>query len=322
MNLPIRAEPPAGALAHPDDLVDFTGAWLRNRRLSAHTRLAYQRDVSAWLQWCSRRGIEPLAASFLHVNEYARELESTVDARSGRPMTPATVARRLSGLSSWYDFLTRLGAVATNPVAGADRPRIDRDHSATVGLTADEVDALLAAAAADDRPQAARNRAMLTVLADLGLRVGELVGLDVADLGRERGHRTVRFIGKGGKPRRRALAPATAAALDAYLTVRPGPADGPLFVTASGARVDQPAVFRLVRRLAKEAGIPAWAKLSPHSLRHAFATIARDQGVPLEDVQDAMGHADPRTTRRYDRDRHNLDRDPTYAIAAARARRA
>jgi integrase len=163
---------------------------------------------------------------------------------------------------------------------------------------------------------------MLTVLADLGLRVGELVGLDVADLGRERGHRTVRFIGKGGKPRRRALAPATAAALDAYLTVRPGPADGPLFVTASGARVDQPAVFRLVRRLAKEAGIPAWAKLSPHSLRHAFATIARDQGVPLEDVQDAMGHADPRTTRRYDRDRHNLDRDPTYAISAARARRA
>jgi site-specific recombinase XerD len=321
MNLPIRTEPPTAALAPIDDLVDVTAAWLRNRRLSAHTRAAYQSDVNAWLQWCSRRGVNPLAASFLHVNEYARELESTVDGRSGRPVTPATVARRLSGLSSWYDFLTRLQAVAVNPVAGADRPRVDRDHSATVGLTAAEVDALLAAADADDGPQAARHRAMLTLLADLGLRVGELVGLDVTDLGRERGHRTIRFVGKGGRPRRRALAPATGAVLDTYLELRPGPGDGPLFVTASGARVDRHAVFRLVRRLARTAGIAAWADLSPHSLRHAFATTARDEGVPLEDVQDAMGHADPRTTRRYDRDRHNLDRDPTYAIGAARARR-
>ena len=96
---------------------------------------------------------------------------------------------------------------------------------------------------------------------------------------------------------------------------------GPLLVTATGVRLDRHSVFRLVRRLAQAAGIPAWAKLSPHSLRHAFATTARSEGVPLEDVQDAMGHADPRTTRRYDRDRHNLDRDPAYVIWAARARR-
>jgi integrase/recombinase XerD len=322
MNLPVPAGEPTGDLAPADDLVGFTDAWLRNRRLSAHTRAAYQRDVAVWLRWCSRRAIDPLAASFLHVNEYARELESTVDDRSGRPLTPATVARRMSGLSSWYDFLVRLQAVGSNPVAGADRPRVDRDHSATVGLTATEVDALLAAADADNGPQAARHRAMLTLLADLGLRVGELVALDVADLGVERGHRTVRFVGKGGKPRRRALAPGTAAALDAYLAVRPGPPAGPLFVTAGGGRVDRHAVFRVVRRLARTAGIPAWARLSPHSLRHAFATTARDEGVPLEDVQDAMGHADPRTTRRYDRDRYNLDRDPSYAIWAARNRRA
>ena len=95
---------------------------------------------------------------------------------------------------------------------------------------------------------------------------------------------------------------------------------GPLLVTSTGARLDRHAVFRLVRRLARAAGISAWAKLSPHSLRHAFATTARAQGVPLEDVQDAMGHADPRTTRRYDRDRYNLDRDPAYAVWAARSR--
>jgi site-specific recombinase XerD len=296
-----------------------TEAWLANRRLSAHTRAAYRRDVAAWLGWCARRGLDPLTASFLDVNAYARALEAATDPRSGRPLAPATVARKLSGLSSWYDFLAKLRAVTANPVGGADRPAVSRDHSATVGLTPEQVDALLAAADAARGPAAVRHRAVLALLADLGLRVGELVGLDVADIGWERGHRCVRFVGKGGKLRRRALTPAAAAAVDEYLGAR---TDGPLFVTASGARMDRHAVFRLVRRVARDAGIAGWERLSPHSLRHAFATTARAEGVPLEDVQDAMGHADPRTTRRYDRDRHNLDRDPAYTISAARVRRA
>ena len=299
---------------------DVVEAWLANRRLSAHTRAAYRRDLTGWLAWCAGRDLDPLRVSFLHVNAYARDLESTLDGRTGRPLAPATVARKLSAVSSWYAFLAKLRAVEGNPVAGADRPRVARDHSATVGLTTDEVAGLLAAAEADTGPTAARNRAVLALLADLGLRVGEVVGLDSADVGYERGHRSVRFLGKGGQPRRRALTPGTAAAIDAYLTVR-GAEPGPLFVTAGGGRLDRHAVFRLVRRYARDAGIPAWAKLSPHSLRHAFATTARDEGVPLEDVQDAMGHADPRTTRRYDRDRHNLDRDPSYAVWAARSRR-
>ncbi|WP_405109089.1 tyrosine-type recombinase/integrase [Micromonospora sp. NBC_01405] len=307
---------------------DFTEAWLRNRRLSEHTRDAYRRDVAGWLAWCAVRELDPLRANFLDVNTYGRELESAPAARTGRPLTPATVARKLSALSSWYDFLVKLRAVEANPVSGADRPRVDRDHSATVGLTPEEVDMLLAAVEAEAGPTAARNRAAVALLADLGLRVGELVSLDLADLGAERGHRSVRFVGKGGKPRRRALTPSTTYAVDAYLAERAAQArvtvpelTGPLLVTATGGRLDRHSVFRLVRRLARTAGIPAWAKLSPHSLRHAFATTARAEGVPLEDVQDAMGHADPRTTRRYDRDRHNLDRDPAYVIWAARARR-
>jgi site-specific recombinase XerD len=317
-----------GALVVAGAAGDVLEAWLANRRLSERTRLAYRGDVAGWLAWSAERRVDPLRATFLHVNQYARALESTVDGRTGRPPTPATVARKLSALSSWYGFLVKLGAVPANPVSGADRPRVDRDHSATVGLTPDEVDALLAAARAAAGPTAARTRAAVALLADLGLRVGELVSLDCADLGHERGHRSVRFVGKGGRPRRRALTPGTAAALDEYLTTRAAAAGvpperlaGPLLATATGGRLDRHAVFRLVRRLARDAGIPAWARLSPHSLRHAFATTARAEGVPLEDVQDAMGHADPRTTRRYDRDRHNLDRDPAYAIWAARARR-
>jgi integrase/recombinase XerD len=310
------------------ELEAFTEGWLRNRRLSDHTRAAYRRDVTAWLAWCAERDLDPMGADFIHVNAYARELESTSDVRTGKPLTVATIARKLSGLSSWYGFLQKINAIPTNPVTGADRPRVARDHSATVGLSASEVDALLAAAEADRGPTRLRNHAIIAVLADLGLRVGELVGLDVADLGYERGHRSVRFVGKGGVARRRALTPASTAAVETYLLARSVAAEvpvdqlaGPLFVTSTGARLDRHAVFRLIRRLAHTAGIPAWAALSPHSLRHAFATTARAEGVPLEDVQDAMGHADPRTTRRYDRDRHNLDRDPSYTIWAARARR-
>lgn len=314
------ASRPPGRLAHRDEWDAFTDGWLGNRRLSDHTRAAYRRDVGVWLDWCRFRDLDPLAASFLHINGYARELEETRGA--------STVARMLSGLSSWYGFLVKLGAVPASPVAGADRPQVDRDHSETVGLTATEVDQMLTAAEVDRGATRVRNLAMLTILADLGLRVSELVGLDLTDLGHERGHRSIRFKGKGGKPRRRAFTPGSAAALDAYLTVRAASAGvavedltGPVFVTAAGLPVDRQAVFKLIRRLARQAGIPAADRLSPHSLRHAFATAARDEGVPLEDVQDAMGHADPRTTRRYDRDRHNLDRDPSYAIWAARARR-
>ncbi|MDI1463695.1 tyrosine-type recombinase/integrase [Catellatospora sp. KI3] len=314
----------AALAASVQEYVDFTEAWLNNRRLSDNTREAYRRDVAAYLGWCGEQGVEPLRAMFTHVNDYARALEGTVDPRSGRTLAPTTVARKMSGLSSWYDFLVKLGVVPANPVHGADRPQVSRDHSATIGMSPAEVDALLRAAEADS----ARSFALITLLADLGLRVGEAVRLDLSDLGHERGHRTVRFSGKGGKPRRRALAPGTSAALDGYVRQRadaagvtPEELSGPVFVTRHGRPLDRHAVFLLVRRLAEQAGIPSAAQLSPHSLRHAFATTARSEGVPLEDVQDAMGHADPRTTRRYDRDRHNLDRDPSYAIWAARARR-
>lgn len=314
--------------ALPAGAADFTEAWLANRRLSEHTRAAYRRDVAGWLGWCADADTDPLRATFLHVNAYARWLESTPNTRSGKPLTPATVARKLSALSSWYDFLVKLRAVETNPVPGADRPHVDRDHSATIGLTPEEVNALLTVADSATGPTAARNRAAVALLVDLGLRVGELVSLDVGDLGTERGHHSVRFTGKGGRARRRALTPSASAAVHDYLASRASAAavpvhrlTGALLVTSTGARLDRHSVFRLVRRLAREAGIPGWARLSPHSLRHAFATTARAEGVPLEDVQDAMGHADPRTTRRYDRDRHNLDRDPAYAIWAARSRR-
>src|SRR5205085_2054830 len=90
--------------------------------------------------------------------------------------------------------------------------------------------------------------------------------------------------------------------------------DGPIFATRTGRPMDRQAAWKVVRRLALAAGIAG--AISPHSCRHGFVTAALDAGVSLRDVQDAAGHADPRTTRRYDRSRHNLDRAATYAVAA------
>ena len=102
-------------------------------------------------------------------------------------------------------------------------------------------------------------------------------------------------------------------ALEEYLD---GRTSGPLFVTTTGRRLDQPEAWRMIRRLARRAALDGAGEIRPHSLRVAFITGAREAGVPLEDVQDAAGHADPRTTRRYDRGRHSLDRHASYAVTA------
>jgi integrase len=139
----------------------------------------------------------------------------------------------------------------------------------------------------------------------------------------ERGHRTLTIWRKGGKVVTIPLAPRTARAIDLAVGER---AEGPIFCGVDGGRLDRHAAGRIVRRLARQAGITK--KVGPHTLRHAFITAALDAGVPLRDVQEAASHADPRTTMRYDRGRVSLDRHATYVVsaflagAAAKAERA
>jgi integrase len=153
--------------------------------------------------------------------------------------------------------------------------------------------------------------ALISLLALNGLRVSEAVGADIEALGVERGHRTLVITRKGGKVITIPLAPRTARAIDLAIGER---VDGPIFLMSDGQRLDRYGAARVVRRVARRAGI---AKLvGPHTLRHAFITAALDAGVPLRDVQEAASHADPRTTMRYDRARGSLDRHATYIVAA------
>jgi integrase/recombinase XerD len=145
------------------------------------------------------------------------------------------------------------------------------------------------------------------------LRITEALSRDVEHLTFSEGHRVLRLDRKGGKRATAPLAAVVVRALETYVGER---TSGPIFTTKTGQRMTRSAAYRVLQRLARNAGIAAAGEISPHSARHAFATLALDAGVPLRDVQDAMGHADPRTTRRYDRSRHSLDRHATYAVAA------
>jgi integrase/recombinase XerD len=283
-----------------------TAAWLASRG-SAHTRTAYFRDLSNFLTWCERTGLDPRDARRGDIDAY------TVD--QCRQLSASSTARRLSSIASWYAYLMSNGVADCNPVAAVDRPNVDRDSSPTIGLDRAQVAAFMRTARAAGNPAAKRDTALLALLAELGLRVGEALALDLDDLRHNRGHRTVRVPGKGGRRRELPIPAPLGRDLDAWLDQR-GPEPGPLFITATGRRVDQPAAFRMVRRIAKASGLPDAERLSPHSLRHTVATAALDAGAPLRDVSDMLGHADPRTTRRYDRDRNSLDRSPAYLLAA------
>jgi len=292
---------------------------------SANTRDAYTGDLRHWLGFLERSGVDPLAeAKTVHVHGWLRALEAAGE-------KPATCGRRLAAVSAWYRWLISEGhSERANPAAidAKRKPKPSREPS-TASLTLTQAHALLAAADDDPNPQALRTAAIVAILLLCGLRVSELVGADLDQLGQNAGHTVLRYTAKGGVDHLVAIPPAALARLNAYLASRAdlagdrlpvpaGRAPGtrprrPLIVTESGGRLDRGAVWRLLRRLAKTAGITV--QMSPHVLRATYATLARNAGVPLEDVQDGLGHADPRTTRRYDHGGARLDRSPGYTLA-------
>jgi len=232
----------------------------------------------------------------LHVARYARRLEVV-------GLSPASAARMLAAVSGWYAWLVRRGHLGASPAAGIARPRRPAgDPPATPGLTRDQAVALMRAVDTAPGPQRARNAALMAVLLFTGARVGEVIGADAADLGTDQRRRVLwvtRHQQRHGLP----LPPAAAARLDAYLAFRKARRTGPLFATSTGGRLFSADVWRVVRRLAARAGLPAdlAGHLGPHAMRRSFATLYLGAGGSLRDLQNALGHADPRASVRYDR---------------------
>ena len=264
--------------------------WME-RGLSANTLSAYQSDLRAFTLWLGReRGHGLAEASRIDLLDYLAVLSL-----AGRK--PRSAARLVSCLRQFYQHLLRQGLIAEDPSARLDAPKLGRPLPKT--LTEAEVDALLTAPPTDD-PRGQRDRAMLEVLYATGLRVTELVTLTPQSVSLVQG--VVRVVGKGDKERLVPLGEEAVAWLDRYLAAaRPdilqGRVCGYLFPTSRSCCMTRQAFWLLIKRYALEAGISK--TLSPHTLRHAFATHLLNHGADLRVVQMLLGHSDLSTTQIY-----------------------
>jgi integrase/recombinase XerD len=262
---------------------------------SPHTLRAYSRSMAGYCSWLDARGLDLLAVKRPIIDGYRHTLTG---------LAPATVAAKLGALSSFYRYAVSADVIAGNPVELVKRPRLDPDHSGTSGLSKDQAKALLVAARADGP----RSHALVSLLLFTGIRLGEALNAGTPDYGHDTGHRTLRIRRKGGKDGKVAVPAPAVEALNAYLgttgrelVAGTAGAGLPIFTTATGKRWASSEAFRTVQRLAKVAGIEG--RISPHSLRHAFATIALDAGPALHD----------------DRARHTLVKAAGYDVARALA---
>jgi integrase/recombinase XerD len=267
------------------------GLWLADG-LARNTLDGYRRDVSgfaAWLAAANGKALLEAAAA-----DVQRHLAWQVESRKARPRT---TGRLVSALKRFYRFALEEGLRRDDPTVDLEAPRIGR--SLPKSLSEAEVESLLGAPDAGN-PQGLRDRAMLETLYASGLRVSELVGLKTAQVSLEMG--VVRILGKGAKER---IAPLGEEAVDwiaryqrearpALLAQRKSDA---LFVTARGGPMTRQAFWGIVKRHAAAAGVRG--AISPHTLRHAFATHLINHGADLRVVQLLLGHADISTTQIY-----------------------
>lgn len=291
-----------GALARFDLLVDeFFGHVALERGLSEHTVAAYRRDIRSWLEFCGQSGIDPAVAQPEHVTQYLGRLREG-EPPAARPLRPSSVARMLVSLRSLYRFLAAEGRVPRDPTATVPAPRPPR--SLPKAIPVDDVARLLDAP--PSTPLGKRDAAILEVLYGAGLRISELVALDVddVDLDPERGSVLVRS-GKGGKGRQVPLGRHGRDAVAEYVTdVRPElvrkarrPPGGALFLNARGGRLSRQGCWKALKAHAEAVGLAD--QVSPHTLRHSFATHLLDAGADIRVVQELLGHASVSTTQIY-----------------------
>jgi site-specific recombinase XerD len=266
-------------------------------RYSGRTLDAYRHDLRGFFQWAVDHGIDVLEATRPHIELFRAAMEE-------RGLAASTIDRRLSTVCGFYRFAHIDGRIASNPAQYVRRPQVHPSDAR--GLDRSEFGVFLFTAEQYDRDHAA-----LAVLLGLnGLQVSEACATNIEDLGLERGHRILGIVGKGNKPAKIPLVPRTARTIDLAVGERH---QGPILRRRDGQRLDRRTAHRWVGSIGTRAGL---GNVHPHMLRAAFIMAALDAGVPLRDVQIAARHADPRTTKIYDRRRQNFDRHAAYVVVA------
>ena len=274
----------------PDIHTRYAAWLLLERGMSANTRMAYTSDALRLDTWLRERGLTLETATLDRLLDFIADLHDL-------GIGPRSQARIISGIKSLYRFMKLERIIPENPTLLIDAPRIGK-HLPEVPTVA-EVDAMLAAID-PSRPHAQRNRAIIEVLFSCGLRVSELVSLEISRMNLDEGYLTV--TGKGSKERMVPMSASAVAELTDWLAERqtyPVKAghEGYVFLNRCGRRLTRVMVFYIVRDLAEAAGIRK--EISPHTLRHSFATALLEGGANLRAIQQMLGHESIGTTEIY-----------------------
>jgi integrase/recombinase XerD len=279
------------AVARAFLLERFGDFLLLERGSSPSTREAYVRDVSRLAEFALTRGVHaPGDVTSRVLREYIYHLKDL-------GLAPASIRRTVSGVRTYFRFLLGDGVLSADPSQRLETPRRWRELPDV--LTVEEVERLLAAPTLDD-PLFFRDRAMLELAYGAGLRVSEWIGLGLKDVLMDQG--VVRVFGKGSKERLVPVGRGAIAAVAIYLReLRPrlerGQGKGALLLNVRGAPLSRMGAWKLLRKYVERAGIEK--RVSPHTLRHSFATHLLEGGADLRAVQEMLGHADISTTQIY-----------------------
>ena len=259
------------------------------RGASEHTLRAYDKDLNDFLAFLDRTGRAaafPAGVDRLTLRHYMGDMAS-------RGLSNRSAARRISCLRSFFRFLRMRNEISENP---ADMVRTPKFSKALPNVLDEKQAERLVEAPEGDGMAALRDRAMLELLYGAGLRVGELVGLNVRDV--DIGLGILRVRGKGKKERLVPIAGEALTALQKYMDARAGrPAAEAVFLSRLGCRLDQRSVRRLLRKYSCKAGLNA--RVTPHTLRHSYATHLLNRGADLRSLQELLGHSSLSTTQVY-----------------------
>ena len=299
------AHPPA-ARRFAELMLDFLAYLELERGLSRNTLEAYRSDLVQFGAFLDRENLGALEVTHRHLTKFVTQLGSGGPDRP--PVAPATIQRKVACLRSFYRHLRREGILDRDPTAELRGPK--RAQRLPTVLSRDEVRKLLSQPQGTE-PAALRDRALLEVMYACGLRASEAVDLLMSDVDLEAG--VLRARGKGGKERIVPIGREAVRALRHYTTkARPrlvgDRAEDRLFVNHRGGRLSRQGLYKIVQRHARSAGLGD--KMSPHTLRHTFATHLLAGGCDLRAVQEMLGHANIRTTQHYT----HVDRDRLKAI--------
>lgn len=294
------------------------------RGLSANTLAAYRRDLTRYADHLAAAGRGSVAdVGEADVEDFLTAIRTGAD---GRAVLSASSAKRaVVAVRGWHRFSVLEGLTAADPARAVRPPKQSQVLPKAIGTA--EVERLLEAASLGDGPVPLRDRALLELVYSTGARISEAVGLDVDDLDLTVGRAAVRLLGKGRKERVVPVGAYAVEALEAYLVrARPamaaaGRGGAAVFLNTRGARLSRQSAWAVLRTAAERAGLPGAEHVSPHTLRHSFATHLLAGGADVRVVQELLGHASVTTTQIYTKVTPDTLRE-VYATSHPRARRA